>query len=88
MAVRAAGSAARRRAIERAIEDLPPGVTEVHVSPALDTGELRAMAPDWSARVDDHDLVTGGSSTLRALAARSGVVFVGYRELRRLQRSA
>ena len=78
----------RRRVIERAIEDLSPGVTEVHLSPAIDTGELRAMAPDWSARVDDHDLVTSGSSTLRALAARSGVVFVGYRELRDLQRSS
>ncbi len=85
VAVRTIG---RRRAIERAIEDLAPGVTEVHLSPALDTAELRAMAPDWSARVDDHDLVTSGSSTLRALAARSGVVFVGYRELRQLQRSS
>ena len=82
--VRATGS---RRAIERALVDLAPGVTEVHVRPAIDTGELRALAPDWAGRVDDHDLVTG-HSTLRALAQRAGVSFVGYRELRDLQRAA
>ena len=82
--VRAIGS---RRAIERALVDLGPGVTEVHVRPAIDTAELRALAPDWAGRVDDHDLVTG-HSTLRALAQRAGVVFVGYRELRDLQRAA
>ena len=82
--VRTIGS---RRAIERALVDLAPGVTEVHVRPAIDTAELRALAPDWAGRVDDHDLVTG-HSTLRALAQRAGVVFVGYRELRDLQRAA
>jgi predicted glycoside hydrolase/deacetylase ChbG (UPF0249 family) len=82
IAVRNVGS---RRAIERALHDLAPGVTEVHVSPAVDSAELRAMAPDWSGRVDDHDVVTG-ASTLRTLASRSGVTFIGYRELRDLQR--
>jgi predicted glycoside hydrolase/deacetylase ChbG (UPF0249 family) len=82
--VRTTGS---RRAIERALVDLAPGVTEVHVRPAIDTAELRALAPDWPGRVDDHDLVTG-HSTLRALATRAGVTFVGYRELRELQRAA
>jgi chitin disaccharide deacetylase len=84
LAVRSTGS---RRAIERALVDLPPGVTEVHVRPAIDTAELRALAPDWAGRVDDHDLVTG-HSTLRALAQRAGAAFVGYRELRELQRAA
>ena len=84
LAVRSIGS---RRAIERALVDLAPGVTEVHVRPAIDTAELRALAPDWAGRVDDHDLVTG-HSTLRALAARAGVKFIGYRELRDLQRAA
>ncbi len=84
LAVRSTGS---RRAIERALVDLPPGVTEVHVRPAIDTAELRALAPDWAGRVDDHDLVTG-HSTLRALARRAGAAFVGYRELRELQRAA
>ena len=75
-----------RRVIERALHDLPPGVTEVHVSPAVDSAELRAMATDWGGRVDDHDVVVAGSSTLRALASRAGVELIGYRELRQLQR--
>src|SRR5437763_4633405 len=76
-----------RRAIERALADLRPGVTEVYVHPAVDTPELRAFAPDWAARVDDHDLITG-HSTLRALAERAGATLIGYRELRDLQRRA
>jgi predicted glycoside hydrolase/deacetylase ChbG (UPF0249 family) len=80
-------SVGSRRAIERVLADLRPGVTEVYVHPAVDTPELRAFAPDWAARVDDHDLITG-HSTLRALAARAGATLIGYRELRDLQRAA
>jgi len=82
--VRGVGS---RRPIERVLADLRPGVTEVYVHPAIDTPEIRAFAPDWAARVDDHDLITG-HSTLRALAQRAGATLIGYRELRDLQRAA
>ena len=75
-----------RRALERALLDLPPGVTEINVNPAIDTGELRALTPDWSQCVDDLDLVTGHTS-LRSLARRSGVELIGYRPLRDLQRA-
>ena len=81
--VRGVGS---RRVVESTLVDLRPGVTEVYLHPAIDTAELRALAPDWAARVDDHDLLTGHSS-LRALAGRAGAAFVGYRELRQLQRA-
>ena len=74
-----------RRAVERALWDLQPGVTEVYLHPAVDTPELRALAPDWPARVDDHDLVTADHS-LRALADRVGAVLIGYRPLRDLMR--
>jgi chitin disaccharide deacetylase len=74
-----------RRAIERTIAELRPGVTEVQVHPAVDTPELRAQTPDWPARVDDHDLVVDAHS-LRPLLQRVGAVLVGYRELRELQR--
>ena len=68
------------------LDDLPPGVTEVHVHPAVDTPELRAQTPDWAARVDDHDLVVNDRS-LRALLERAGASRIGYRELRDLQRA-
>src|SRR5205814_5397951 len=47
-----------RRVLDRVVMDLRPGITELYVHPAVDTAELRALAPDWAARVDDHDLVT------------------------------
>jgi predicted glycoside hydrolase/deacetylase ChbG (UPF0249 family) len=75
-----------RRVLERALFDLKPGVTEVYAHPAVDTGELRALAPDWPHRVDDHDLLARDHD-VRSLAARAGVRFIGYRELRRLQRA-
>jgi len=75
-----------RRAIERTIQDLPPGVTEVHVHPALDTPELRAQTPDWPARVDDHALLLDDHG-LRPLLQRVGAQLIGYRQLRDLQRS-
>lgn len=74
-----------RRAVERTIMDLRPGVTELYLHPATDHAELRSLAPDWAARVDDHHLLTGDSE-LRAMVQRSGAVLVGWRELRDAQR--
>ena len=74
-----------RAALDQLLVELRTGVTEVVLRPALDTAELRAVAPDWPERVDDHDLAVRGDS-LRALAARAGVTLTGYRALRDLQR--
>jgi len=74
-----------RRTIEKTLFDLRPGVTEVYVHPAADTPELRAFAPDWTNRVDDHHFITHDAG-LRALVERSGVKLVGFRELRDLMR--
>jgi len=75
-----------RKVLERALFDLRPGVTEVYCHPAVDTDELRALAPDWPNRVDDHDLCVRDHQ-VRALAERAGVTFIGYREIRDLQRA-
>ncbi len=75
-----------RVALDRLLGDIRPGVTEIVLRPAIDTGELRALAPDWASQVDDHDVVTVGQS-LRALADRAGVTLIGYRRLRDLQRA-
>ena len=75
-----------RPVLERALAELRPGVTEVYAHPAVDTPELRALAPDWPARVDDHDLLARDHD-LPAMAERLGVTFIGWRALRRLQRS-
>jgi len=76
-----------RRAIEKALFDLRSGVTEVYLHPALDTDELRASHPDWSNRVEDHTMLTRDPS-FADLVERAGVVLIGYRDLRELQRAA
>jgi predicted glycoside hydrolase/deacetylase ChbG (UPF0249 family) len=73
-----------RRAIEAAVFDLGPGVTEILLEPAIDTPELRAVDPHWAARVEALDLVTRDSG-FRALVERAGAELIGYRALRDLQ---
>jgi len=81
-----AGPVGSRHAIERALFDLRPGVTEFYLHPAIDTDELRASHPDWSNRVEDHAFLTSDPS-LPDLVERAGATLVGYRELRDLQRA-
>jgi hypothetical protein len=75
-----------RRALERGLFDLAPGVTELQVHPAIDTDELRAACGDWPGRVEDHAYLCSDPS-LADLVGRAGATLVGYRELRDLQRS-
>ena len=63
------------------------GVTELFVHPAIDTPELRTLAPDWESRVDDHALVTADDE-LRKRFDAEGAQLIGYRPLRDLQRAA
>ena len=66
------------------LEEPRPGVTEIFLHPATEHAELRALAPDWERRVDDHQLLT--SAELRSALERGGVRLIGWRELRDLQR--
>ncbi len=74
-----------RAAVDVALRNLQPGVTEIHVRPAADTPELRAIAPSWPSNVADAHLVTGDWA-FRAALARSGAELVGFRTLRQAQR--
>ncbi len=76
-----------RAAVDAAIANLVPGITEIHVQPATDSPELRALNPNWSARVSDAHLVTNDWN-LRSALARSGAELIGFRDLRRAQRNA
>jgi predicted glycoside hydrolase/deacetylase ChbG (UPF0249 family) len=80
-------SVGSRREIEKVLNDLQPGVTEVYLHPAIDSDELRASHPDWPNRVEDHALLTSDPS-FSELIARAGAKLIGYRELRELQRAA
>jgi chitin disaccharide deacetylase len=74
-----------RAALDALLIDLRPGVTEIVLRPAADSSELRAVVPDWSERVADHELSMADGS-LQALTALDRVHVLGYRELRDLQR--
>jgi predicted glycoside hydrolase/deacetylase ChbG (UPF0249 family) len=74
-----------RDTFAQVLDELRPGVTELFVHPAVDTPELRAFAPDWTSRVDDHALVT--DAELRSKLDGMGVRLIGYEPLRDLQRA-
>jgi hypothetical protein len=84
--VRVSRTRSTQTALDQLLSDLRPGVTEVVLRPAMDTAELRAVAPDWADRVADHDLAMTADS-LRVLARRAGVQPIGYRALHDLQRA-
>jgi chitin disaccharide deacetylase len=77
-----AGSADR---VHAAIDALAPGVTEIHVQPAIDTPEVRALGDHTQGWIDDLDLVT--SDDLRRRLDASGAVLIGYRALRDVMRA-
>ncbi|MEY4361691.1 MAG: hypothetical protein RL391_997 [Actinomycetota bacterium] len=80
-------NAGSRERVFDALVNLQPGVTEIHVQPAIDTAEVRALAGDAAQGwIDDLELVTNDAS-LRKLIDDLGVVLIGYRDLRNAMRS-
>jgi len=77
-----AGSAER---VHAAIDTLQPGVTEIHVQPAVDTPEVRALGDVSQGWIDDLALVTGDA--LRRRIETSGATLIGYRLLRDAMRA-
>ena len=77
-----AGSVER---VRTAIDTLQPGVTEIHVQPAIDTPEVRALGDYTQGWVDDLALIT--SDDLRQRLDDSGAVLIGYRALRDAMRA-
>lgn len=75
-----------RSVVDEALRNLQPGVTEIHVRPAIDTPELRAITPRWAANVSDAHLVTDDWA-FRAALDRSDAELIGYRALRTAQRA-
>jgi predicted glycoside hydrolase/deacetylase ChbG (UPF0249 family) len=67
-------------------ESLPPGVSEVYVHAGYGDAEMRACCPAWRQRVADHEFFTSGATSRRL--EELGIVRVGYRALREVQRAA
>jgi predicted glycoside hydrolase/deacetylase ChbG (UPF0249 family) len=75
----------RLKQAKEALDNLPAGITYFIFHPSQDTPELRAIAPDWQARVADLALFT--DDAWRDYVASSGVKVIGYRELGDLMRT-
>jgi predicted glycoside hydrolase/deacetylase ChbG (UPF0249 family) len=74
---------------ERVLGDLAnlrPGITEIHVQPAIDTPEVRALGDVTLGWIEDHNFVVN-DPTLREAIEQSGAVMIGYREVRDAMRS-
>jgi predicted glycoside hydrolase/deacetylase ChbG (UPF0249 family) len=70
---------------KRQFDQLPAGLTHFILHPAADTPELRAIAPDWRARVADYEAFC--SAELREYVQSIGVHVIGYRALRDIART-
>ncbi len=78
--------AGSRERVYEALRSLSPGVTEIHVQPAIDTPEVRALTSAAQGWIDDLDLVTS-DRTLPQLLEQQGAELIGYRELRDAMRA-
>ena len=65
---------------QRKLDALPPGITHFLMHPAIDTPELRALAPDWPGRVANYQAFI--SREMRDYLRRSALRLIGYRPLR------
>jgi len=67
------------------LAEFPTGISYFLIHPVTDSPELRAMAPDWKARVADRELFIN-EEWLREVEA-AGVHVIGWRDLRELMRT-
>lgn len=74
-----------RQRVFDALRGLQPGVTEIHIQPAIDTPEVRALTPHAQEWVEDLHLAVEDAE-IRSLLDASGAVLIGYRQLRDLMR--
>jgi predicted glycoside hydrolase/deacetylase ChbG (UPF0249 family) len=66
--------------------NLPVGITHFLMHPAIDTAELRAIAPDWECRVANYNAFM--SQEIKDFIKNEGIQVIGYRPIRDLMRSA
>ncbi|MCY4258372.1 MAG: ChbG/HpnK family deacetylase [bacterium] len=78
------GTTAIRQNLENLLENLETQVTEIVLSPALDTPELREMGPGWLQRVEQY-LLLAHDEWLPNAIAKSGAQLFSFADLRQAQ---
>ena len=66
--------------------DLPIGITHFIFHPSIDTAELRAIAPDWRARVANYKAFM--SDELKKFLESEDIKLIGYRAIRDAMRKS
>lgn len=74
----------RRASLAELLAELPVGVTELSIQPAIDSPELQALTPDAAHRIAEHQVMTDAS--IADLVRASGVQLISWSALRDLQR--
>jgi len=67
-------------AAKKILRELPQGISHVLLHPAVDTPELRAICPDWTARVANYRAFM--SDELKRFIKAEGIQIIGYRAIR------
>ncbi len=73
-----------RNHVFETLADLPAGVTELSLCPALDEPEIHAVDPSAAGRIDDLELAL--SDELAQQIQDAGAVTIGYKEMRAVMR--
>ena len=65
---------------KKLLSELPVGITHFILHPSVDTPELRAICPDWQARVANYN--TFMSDDLKNFIELEDIKLIGYRQIR------
>ena len=70
---------------KKLLSELPVGISHFLFHPSIDTPELRAICPDWQARVANYNAFM--SDELKDFIKSSDIKLIGYRQIRNAMRS-
>jgi len=70
---------------KKLLDEVPIGITHFILHPSIDTPELRAIAPDWQARVANYNAFM--SDELKKFIESSDLKLIGYRAIRDAMRN-
>jgi predicted glycoside hydrolase/deacetylase ChbG (UPF0249 family) len=69
---------------KKLFDEVPVGITHFILHPSIDTPELRALVPDWPARVANYNAFMSGE--LKTFIERENIKLIGYRQIREAMR--
>jgi predicted glycoside hydrolase/deacetylase ChbG (UPF0249 family) len=70
---------------KKLLSELPVGISHFILHPSVDTPELRAICPDWRARVANYNAFM--SDELKKFIEQEDIELIGYRQIRNVMRS-